>query len=142
MSEKYKEWKGDNRRGSFSIDEIKEAIVKSTKVVNWYPYHYEQKEGFGATVRGPNSRWLYVSEGYQTRESSSLASPNDDADYAAMAMNSLPFLVEKIEELESQLLVEKEKTNKLENQWRELLLSKNSIIKKLLDKIIEKEVMG
>lgn len=89
MNDKYKEHKGDERRETYSLDQLKELIVKSTKVVNWYPYFDKENP----TIRGPHTRWFTVSGG----NTAYTADPNDDANYAAAAMNALPSLIEKLE---------------------------------------------
>lgn len=96
----YTDWKGDERRARYSLDELKELIKKSTKVVNWYAHGYDGQEGFSASVRGPFNRWFKVStvsEDYKK----DVAYAGDDAEYCAAAMNSLPFLVDRIEKTDS-----------------------------------------
>ena len=97
----YKEHKGDNRRGDLDIEELKVLITKSTSVVNWYPHAYDSTEGIGATVRGPFGRWLQVTE--VSNKDYPAAKPEDDAKYAAAAMNYLPHLVEEVERLREEL---------------------------------------
>ena len=98
----YRGHKGDNRRGEVDLDLIKSLILKSTSVVNWYPHGYESTKNMGATVRGPYGRWLYVTE-KQGDDPEHIASAEDDAKYAAAAMNYLPHLVEEVETLREEL---------------------------------------
>lgn len=84
---------------------LKELASCATQVVGWYPHGPGDQAGTNeATVRGPFRRWLFVTggEGYEQY----VASHHDDAKYAAAAMNYLPKLVERIEELEALLAVE------------------------------------
>ena len=80
------------------LRDLKEAKANSTQVVGW---HHN-----GATVRGPFNRWLEVTPVNPEYEKH-VASGTDDARYASMCMNSVPFLVETIEAL-------LEKVNRLE----------------------------
>lgn len=85
--------------------EIKEALAKSTKVVGWYPY--SQFDGYHlgkASVRGPFGRWLLVEGGDNgmgdpINHPTPVADLFDDAIYAAIAMNSVPILLNEIEKL-------------------------------------------
>ena len=77
---------------------LKDLEKKSTQVVGWYA-------NYGGQVRGPFNRWFNVTEvapEYQKH----CGSAEDDAKFAAAAMNYLPVLIKRIEELEAQLAVE------------------------------------
>lgn len=78
-----------------TIEEIKELYKLSTMVVGWYSHHPGQ-------VRGPFCRWFEVTD-VAPEYQKYVASKADDARYAAAAMNNTPHLIDRIEELESQL---------------------------------------
>lgn len=81
---------------------LKELFQKSSYVCNWYAHGPgDQVDIDTATVRGPYKRWFYVTggKGYEKY----LGSVNDDAKYAAAAMNMMPHLIARIEELEKML---------------------------------------
>ena len=82
---------GDERRVRLEIEKIKETILKSTVVVNWYP-HTEDN-----TVRGPFGRWFTA-----IGEDVNLASLSRDVEYCALAMTILPNLVNEYEKLQEQ----------------------------------------
>jgi len=77
---------------------LKELEKSSTQVVGWYADH-------GGQVRGPFNRWFNVTE-VAPKYQQHCGSASDDAKFAAAAMNYLPKLVERIEELEALLAVE------------------------------------
>jgi hypothetical protein len=81
------------------LQKLKELEKKSTQVVAWYAEH-------GGQVRGPFNRWFNVTE-VADEHKKYCGSAADDARYAAAAMNYLPKLIERIEQLEEQLAVEK-----------------------------------
>jgi hypothetical protein len=89
MNKEYLTRKGDNRRNIYSLNKLKELTAKSSNVVNWYPYTHDK------TIRGPHNRWLTVSGG----DDEYTAPITDDVEYAAAAMNSLPYLLEQIDML-------------------------------------------
>lgn len=77
---------------------LKELEKKSTQVVGWYSHHRGQ-------VRGPFCRWFNVTE-VAPEYQKNVADAGDDANYAAAAMNYLPKLIERIEELEALVALE------------------------------------
>lgn len=79
------------------LEELKRLKANSTQVVSWYPHPSE--------VRGPFGRWLTVEE-IPPEYRKNCGSRADDASYAAAAMNCLPDLIARIEELEELLAVE------------------------------------
>lgn len=76
---------------------LKDLEKNSTQVVGWYAN--------GHTVRGPFHRWFEVTKVAPEYEKN-VGSMEDDVRYAAAAMNYLPKLIERIEELEAQLALE------------------------------------
>jgi len=78
---------------------LKELEKKSTQVVAWYAT-------YGGQVRGPFNRWFNVTE-VADEYKKHCGSAADDAAYATAAMNYLPKLIERIEQLEEQLAIEK-----------------------------------
>lgn len=90
--------------------EIEEKLEKSTKVVAWYPH--SQYDGYHlgeASVRGPFGRWFLVSGGHngmnQTEYPTPVADLCDDAKYCAIAMNSIPILLNEINALRERIFV-------------------------------------
>lgn len=77
---------------------LKELEKKSTQVVGWYA-------NYGGQVRGPFCRWFEATEVAPEYEKN-VGTREDDAKYCAAAMNYLPKLIERIEELETLLAVE------------------------------------
>lgn len=80
---------------------LKDLEKKSTQVVGWYA------NGYGGQIRGPFNRWFNVTEvapEYQKH----CGSAADDAQFAAAAMNYLPILIKRIEELETKLAIEED----------------------------------
>lgn len=87
---------------NLDLDLLKELARKSTRVVKWYAHGPgDQCPANQATVRGPCGRWFFITggQGYEDR----LADLHDEAKYADAAMNMLPFLIARIEQLEKQL---------------------------------------
>lgn len=78
---------------------LKELEKKSTQVVGWYA-------DYDGQVRGPFNRWFNVTE-VAPEYQKYCGSAADDAKFAAAAMNYLPKLIERIEQLEEQLAIEK-----------------------------------
>ena len=76
---------------------LKELEKSSTQVVGWYAN--------GGTVRGPFNRWFEVTAVAPEYEKN-VASSTDDVAYCAAAMNYLPKLIERIEELEALVAIE------------------------------------
>lgn len=76
---------------------LKELEKKSTQVVGWYAN--------GHTVRGPFCRWFEVTK-VDPQYEKNVGTMTDDVAYAAAAMNYLPKLIERIEQLEEQLAIE------------------------------------
>lgn len=76
------------------LEKAKGLKERSTRVVSWYAHsqHDGYRPGF-ATVRGPFFRWFLVEKG-DDQGNNCLADQEDDAKYAAFAMNALPLLVE------------------------------------------------
>ncbi len=79
------------------LNMLKELEKKSTQVVGWYAN--------GHTVRGPFHRWFEVTKVSPEYEKH-VGRMEDDVAYAAAAMNYLPKLIERIEQLEAQLALE------------------------------------
>lgn len=77
---------------------LKELEAKSTQVVGWYAHH-------GGQVRGPFCRWFNVTE-VAPEYKKNVAAASDDAKFCAAAMNYLPKLIERIEELEALVALE------------------------------------
>lgn len=77
---------------------LKELEKKSTQVVGWYA-------DYGGQIRGPFNRWFNVTE-VAPEYKQHCGSASDDAKFAAAAMNYLPKLIERIEQLEEQLAIE------------------------------------
>lgn len=77
----------------YNLDELSKLCKKSTQVVGWYPHRYSGQ------IRGPYYRWFILQPGSDDGQGR-LASPEDDIEFAAAAMNTLPHLVIKIQELE------------------------------------------
>lgn len=82
---------------SKDLEFLKELKQKSTQVVGWYAN--------GHTVRGPFHRWFEVSKVSPEYEKN-VGRMEDDVAYAAAAMNYVPALIERIEQLEAQLALE------------------------------------
>lgn len=76
---------------------LKELEKNSTQVVGWYAN--------GHTVRGPFHRWFEVTKVAAEYEKY-VGTMEADVQYAAAAMNYLPKLIERIEQLEAQLALE------------------------------------
>lgn len=88
------------------LKELRDLASKSTRVVAWYPHGRGNQCGLNeATVRGPCFRWFRVvgGEDYATR----VADVEDDAKFAAAAMNNLVPLLDEIDALRA-LLKDKE----------------------------------
>lgn len=80
---------------------LRALAAKSTAAVAWYPHgQVEQCSSFkfGASVRGPFHRWLYVEE-VDPRYKGNVAEAEDDAKFAAAAMNNLVPLLDYIDKL-------------------------------------------
>lgn len=116
----YKKHKGDERRIRYTLEQLKEITSKSTQVVNWYPHS-------DGTIRGPYCRWLIVTGGDGDREYTSPI--RNDVEYASMAMNALPFLIEDKEKLEE--IVEKLERENKELKWDGALNEAEEKINKL-----------
>lgn len=76
--------------------EIEEKLENSTKVVKWYPYAYPH------TVRGPYGRWFLASGG-EIYGDEHVADIQDDVKYCAIAMNSVPILLNEIKALRKEI---------------------------------------
>lgn len=107
--------------------EIRDALEKSTKVVGWYPH--SQFDGYHlgkASVRGPFGRWFLVEGGDNgmgdpVKHPTPVADLFDDAKYAAIAMNSVPVLLNEIDELREEFLAEHGENVRLFFENEELL---------------------
>jgi len=82
---------------SADLQMLKELEKNSTQVVGWYAN--------GGTVRGPFCRWFEVTQVAPEYEKN-VGTATDDVKYCAAAMNYLPKLIERVEELEALLAVE------------------------------------
>lgn len=82
---------------------LRELAEDSTKVVGWYAHGGGDRcELHEATVRGPFGRWLKISDvGEKYRHEVALA--EDDAKFAAAAMNNLVPLLDYVEELKTNI---------------------------------------
>lgn len=83
------------------LDEMLRVARAATQVVNWYPHGpYDGYHPGAASVRGPFWRWLIVNEGrgWDQSKPKPVANVEDDAKFAAMAMNNLVPLVESLRE--------------------------------------------
>jgi len=121
-------------------DELKKLKENSTPTVKWYPHSAgDTLPPNKASVRGPFGRWLIVQggEGYEEQ----VATLNDDAKFAASAMNAVPELIDYVDELEKE---RDETSERLENQKhisdllvasRESLKAKNTTLMEALEKI-------
>ncbi len=78
-----------------TIDELKALFNNSTNVESWHAH-------WPGEVRGPWCRWLQVTEVAPEYEKH-VAHKMDDARYATAAMNNLPHLIARIEELEKKV---------------------------------------
>lgn len=76
------------------IDHLIGLWEKSTKVVAWYPHP--------GNVRGPFGRWFNITP-VDPQYEKHVASASDDAEYAAAAMNAVPYLIQEIESLRMEL---------------------------------------
>jgi hypothetical protein len=76
---------------------LKDLEKNSTQVVGWYAHP--------GNVRGPFNRWFNVTP-VDPQYQKHCGTAEDDCKYAAAAMNYLPKLIERIEQLESQLAIE------------------------------------
>lgn len=76
---------------------LKELSKNATQVVGWYAHP--------AQVRGPFCRWFEITEVAPEYEKN-VGTRADDAKYCAAAMNYLPKLIERIEELETLVALE------------------------------------
>lgn len=86
------------------LNMLRELKAKSTQVNGWY--HYSVGDGYHpgfASVRGPYHRWFLVQAG-DDQGHGGLASQDDDAKFAAAAMNNLPQLVDDVVTLKNGLL--------------------------------------
>lgn len=88
-----------NKITSADLQMLKELEKKSTQVVGWYA------RGHAGQIRGPFCRWFNVTE-VNPQYEKYVGSAADDAAYAAAAMNYLPELIKRIEQLEEQLAIE------------------------------------
>ena len=82
---------------SADLQMLKELANNATQVVGWYAHPSQ--------VRRPFCRWFEVTKVAPEYEKN-VGTMADDAKYCAAAMNYLPKLVERIEELEAILAVE------------------------------------
>lgn len=115
IEEGYKEYMGfQNSRGNFNIREVKESIIHSTKVVNWYAHAYSSTDGIGAEVRGPHKRWFNVTEVIDSSKEH-VATAYEDALYCAKAMNFMPHAINLIEELQKKLIAYEREIDKMFN---------------------------
>jgi len=83
------------------LDELLRVARAATQVVNWYSHGpYDGYHPGEASVRGPFFRWLIVKEGdgWDKSKPKPVADVEDDAKFAAMAMNNLVPLVESLRE--------------------------------------------
>lgn len=79
------------------IQLLKELADNATQVVGWYANGY--------TVRGPFCRWFEVTK-VDPQYERHVGTMEDDVKYCAAAMNYLPKLIERIEQLEAILAIE------------------------------------
>ena len=94
------------------LKKLRELASKATKVVGWYPHSYSPTrpaESYAHQVRGPFFRWFLLQEGDDQSSlfpgnAGSLAPPEDDVNYCAAAMNSVPALLDEIERLQAENL--------------------------------------
>lgn len=83
--------------------------AKSTEVVSWYPYPLGDSYHPGqASVRGPFGRWFLVGGGDNgmgdpIKYPVPVADLDDDARFAAAAMNNLVPLLDEIDRLEKEV---------------------------------------
>ena len=85
----------------YEIAAIRELKEQSTQVVSWYAHgRGDQCQQDQATVRGPYHRWLVVMNG---SDHGSLGDVEDDARYAAAAMNIVPYLLADNDELKHRI---------------------------------------
>jgi hypothetical protein len=85
---------------------LRDLASKSSCVVSWYPYSLGDGYHPGqASVRGPSGRWFLVTGGESGSMTGGLgegvAELNDDARFAAAAMNNLVPLLDEIDRLEA-----------------------------------------
>lgn len=80
-----------------NLSKILELCSRATQVVSWYPHGpYDGYHPGEASVRGPFCRWLIVKEGGGWDESKPkpVANVEDDAEFAAAAMNNIVAIIE------------------------------------------------
>lgn len=90
---------------------LRELAERSTRVVAWYPH--SKHDGYHpgkASVRGPFGRWLLVEGGSnglndEGNHPTPVADLDDDANFAAAAMNNFVPLLDEVQRLESALEV-------------------------------------
>ena len=78
------------------LTKLKELCKKSTQVVGWYAHGYDR------TVRGPFCRWFTCSE-VSPEYQKHVASVYDEVEYCAAAMNSMPALLELLDQKEAKI---------------------------------------
>lgn len=78
------------------LTELKELCKKATQVVGWYPH------GYDGTVRGPFCRWFHCDE-VSPEHRKYVGEVADDVRFAAAAMNSLPALLELLDQKEAKI---------------------------------------
>lgn len=123
-----------------NLKKLKELCEKTTKVVGWYPHPYDGQ----GQVRGPFHRWFLLQPGDDT-PNKYLADHEDDINYCAAAMNSLPHLLERIEQLEelkakaddAQLKVAIEALKK----WKEVCKPTSGLVNKAIVRQIAEDAL-
>ena len=103
--------------------EMRKIWYASTPVRRWYIHDHDNENGIAGTLRGPYSRWFKLTEPTKGHEKD----VGKDLEYADMALNMMPRLIEAVEylyktvnNLEEILEVEDDEELKLEvNEWRE-----------------------
>lgn len=85
------------------LEQLRDLCDKSTRVNAWYPHsQYDGYHSGKASIRGPFGRWLLVEGGESGapggKLGSGVADLYDDAKFAAAAMNSMPALLDLIDE--------------------------------------------
>lgn len=89
-----------------TLEELRAIAAKASKVVGWYPY--PKGDGYHpgkASVRGPYGRWFLVEGGVDANGElyEGMADLNDDAKFAAAALNNFAPLLDEIDRLRSAL---------------------------------------
>ena len=102
---------------------LEEAIKRSTQVVAWYPHHEGDQCKMGeATVRGPWNRWFVVSGGNgESARKAGVASTQDDARFAAAAMNNVAKLLEENKKFKREIELLKAKVAEYQKKDNEFI---------------------